>query len=294
MKAAEHTGNRTVSGTVRYFGGAPGKPRFHAKDHQRDKWTPDVQPVLFHDARSSQTPTSLWREGVTLVAHPTAMRDFGDRDEVRRVYVPELEELIRAVTGAARVVGFPFANRRFSPRYPGYADGDNSQPASFPHVDVTPATSHGLIDTFMGPREPLAPGQVLVGYNVWRVLSPPPQDMPLAVCDARTVARSDLVPADGVYDAGPPPWPTAEAYLVRRNPAHRWIYFSDMRPDEALIFRAYGNEPSWIAGAPHVAFADPSCPASAGPRISVEARAYAVFDAWPPQPPQAPSRRTEA
>ena len=104
--------------------------------------------------------------------------------------------------------------------------------------------------------------------------------MPLTVCDARTVERADLVAADGVYDAGEPPWMTAEAYLVRHNPGHRWIYFSDMRPDEALIFRAYGNEPSWIPGAPHVAFADPSCPADAGPRISVEARAYAVYDEW--------------
>ncbi len=98
------------------------------------------------------------------------------------------------------------------------------------------------------------------------------------MCDARTVAPGDLVEADGVYDVGDPPWKTSEAYLVRHNPAHRWIYFKDMRPDEALIFRAYGNEPVWIAGAPHVAFEDPSCPAEAGGRISVEARAYAVFD----------------
>jgi hypothetical protein len=94
----------------------------------------------------------------------------------------------------------------------------------------------------------------------------------------RTVERGDLIEADGVYDYGEEPWMRAEAYLVRHNPAHRWIYFSDMRPDEALIFRAYGNEPSWIAGAPHSAFADPTCPAEAGARISVEARAYAVFD----------------
>lgn len=280
---AEVAGDRAVEGTVGYFGAAPGKPRFHAKDHGRDNWTEEVRPVTFHDARGWAEPPSLFREGVTLAPHVTRVTDFGDPDEVRRVYARELEELIRSVTGAARVVGFPFANRRFSPRYADYNSGDNSQPAYFPHVDVTPATSHGLVDTFMAPREDLAPGQVLVGYNVWRVLSPPPQDMPLAVCDARTVAAGDLVAADGVYDAGPEPWPTAEAYLVRANPAHRWIYFSDMRPAEALIFRAYGNEPSSIPGCPHVAFTDPTCPADAEARISVEARAYAVFDSWPPE-----------
>jgi hypothetical protein len=44
---------------------------------------------------------------------------FGDRDEVRRVYARELAELIAAATGAARAVGFPFANKRYSPRYAG-------------------------------------------------------------------------------------------------------------------------------------------------------------------------------
>ncbi len=52
-----------------------------------------------------------------------------------------------------------------------------------------------------------------------------------------------------------------------------------MRPDEALVFRTYGNEPVWVAGVPHCAFQDPSCPPDAGPRISVESRAYAIFDA---------------
>ena len=96
------------------------------------------------------------------------MRDFGDRDEVRRTYARELEELIREVPGAGKVVGFPLANMRFSPRHRGYMDGANSQPAHFPHVDVTPRTSHGLVDTFFGPKEALEPGQVLVGYNIWR------------------------------------------------------------------------------------------------------------------------------
>jgi hypothetical protein len=271
---------RSVEATVSYFGGAPEKPRFHAKDHRRDNWRQDVRKAVFHDARTWPTPPSLAREGVTIAPHKTRITNFEDRDEVRRCYGQELAELIREVTGAKRAVGFPFGNVRYSPRSNRFMEGANSQPAYFPHVDCTPKTAHGLVPSpFFGiDAEPLAPGERLVGYNVWRVISEPPQDMPLAVCDVRTVAREDLIEADGVYDAGEPPWMTAEAYLVRHNPAHRWIYFSDMRPDEVLIFRAYGNEAAWIAGAPHVAFQDPTCPPEAGPRISVEARAYVVFD----------------
>jgi hypothetical protein len=278
--AGDASAGRSVAATISYFGGAPAKPTFHANDHGRDNWRRDVREVVFHDARGWSDPPRLDREGVELVAHRTAVQDFSDREAVRRLYGQELAELVRGVTGAKRVFGFGVGHLRYSPGTDRYMTGSNSQPAYFPHVDVTPKTAPGLTASpFFGlEAETLAPGERLVGYNVWRVVSEPPQDMPLAVCDVRTVARGDLVEADGVYDDGEPPWMTAEAYLVRHNPAHRWIYFSDMRPDEALIFRAYGNEPVWLAGAPHSAFKDPTCAAGAG-RISVESRAYAVFDA---------------
>ncbi|MFZ1991226.1 MAG: CmcJ/NvfI family oxidoreductase, partial [Alphaproteobacteria bacterium] len=145
--------------------------------------------------------------------------------------------------------------------------------------DCTEHTSAGLVERpiFGAKKEVLKPGQRLVGYNIWRVVSEPPHDQPLAVCNGQTVARSDLVYADGVYDYGAKPWMTSEAFLVKHNPRHRWIYFSDMRPDEALIFRTFASSDGAI-GIPHVAFEDPTCPASATGRISVEAHVYAIFD----------------
>src|ERR1043166_6872936 len=48
----------------------------------------------------------LERDGFRFVRHDTAMRDFLDPDEVTRVYYPEMEALIKAETGAKRVVVF--------------------------------------------------------------------------------------------------------------------------------------------------------------------------------------------
>jgi hypothetical protein len=124
----------------------------------------------------------------------------------------------------------------------------------------------------------LRSGQRLVGYNVWRVLSPPPQDVPLAVCDARTLARKDLVPAEGSYEECDPPWWNMECYLARYNPEHRWIYFRDMRPEEVLVFRTFDFGPGWRAGVAHSAFDDPTCPPGVPARTSIEARAIALFD----------------
>lgn len=258
------------------------RPKFHAQDHGRDNLRYDPHRVKIDDARSMREPPSLEREGLLLARHATAVRDFRDPDEVRRVYVPEIEKLICEQTGASRAAVLGGGGLvRYTERSPLYKTGMNTQPARFPHIDFTPRTSPGLVDEVFGTKAvPLGPGQRLVGYNIWRVLSEPPQDVPLAVCDARTVAPEDLVEADGVYDAGDDPstWWELEAFLVRYNPAHRWIYYRDMQLDEVLLFRSYDNDPAGRPGVPHSAFDDPTCPPGGPPRVSIEARAFAVYD----------------
>jgi hypothetical protein len=198
------------------------RPKFHAQDHGRDNLRYDPHLVTIYKARSMRERPSLERDGLTIARHATAVRDFRDPDDVRRNYLPEIRKLIGELSGADKVVVLV----RYTERSPLYKTGMNTQPARFPHVDFTPRTSPGLVDNVFGaPRVALEAGQRLIGYNIWRVLSEPPQDVPLAVCDARTVAPRDLVPADGVYDEGDPSkWWELEALVVSHNPAHRWIY----------------------------------------------------------------------
>jgi len=51
-----------------------------------------------------------------------------------------------------------------------------------------------------------------------------------------------------------------------------------MTPDEALIFVTNESDPRRPHHVPHVAFDDPSCPATAVPRSSVEVRVAAYFE----------------
>jgi hypothetical protein len=271
-----------VQAPINYLAPMDERPKFHAQDHRRDNLRYDPQVMAIEDARGWREQPSLEREGIALVSSPTSVKDFRDPDEVRRVYLPEVEATVQRATGAARVVVLGGGGLvRYTDRSPHFRTGMNTQPARFPHVDFTPKTSPGLADNVFGTlKAELRPGQRLVGFNIWRAISGPPQDIPLAVCDARTVAREDLVPGDGVYDEGEDrsKWWELEAYLLRHNPRHRWIWFRDMRPDEALMFRAYDNLPDWRAGVPHSAFDDPSCPPGGPPRVSVEARAFAIYD----------------
>jgi hypothetical protein len=267
-----------VEATINYVGVMDFRPKFHAQDHGRDNLRYDPHSVKIYNARTMLTQPSLEQEGLAITRYTTSVRDFRDPDDVRSNYLPEIRSLIRDLTGADEVVVLGEGGLlRYTERSPLYKTGMNTQPARFPHVDFTPNTSPGLVENVFGaPSVKLEPGQRIVGYNIWRVLSEPPQDVPLAVCDARTVAPPDLVPADGVYDEGDPStWWELEAFLVRYSPAHRWIYFRDMQLDEVLIFRAYDNQAR--PGVPHSAFDDPICPREGLPRVSIEARAYAVY-----------------
>jgi len=66
-----------------------------------------------------------------------------------------------------------------------------------------------------------------------------------------------------------------EVRLCSYEPGHRWYYFSDMRPDELLIFKGYDSDRPQSASGAHVAFDNPLADEPNG-RISIEAR-YIIF-----------------
>src|SRR5260370_7355512 len=66
-----------------------------------------VEPSLFvRNGRQVLSELSLDTNGFVLTEHETAVKDFYDSDEVKSVYYPEVERLLKRVTGAERVVVF--------------------------------------------------------------------------------------------------------------------------------------------------------------------------------------------
>ena len=59
-----------------------------------------------------------------------------------------------------------------------------------------------------------------------------------------------------------------EAWLLRHNPDQRWAYFSNMTPDEALIFKTHDTDPAAAHCVPHGAFDHPHMPAATWRRES--------------------------
>ena len=270
--AARHS----VPGGVNYVGQMRERPRYYANDSARDVLTLEPRVIQVEDARTRATPPSLEREGFVLVEHTTAVRDFRDAAEVAKVYAAEVEQLILRLTGADCVVVNPAGVLRFAEKSPDCGQFNNSRPARFVHIDVSDATAAAFAERSRPPQEHRRLRR-FAHYNIWRVLSPPPQDVPLALCDARSVARVDLVAADAVFDnPGQPEW-SFEGLVVRFNPAHRWAYFSAMTPDEAIVFKTNDSDPSHPSQVPHSAFDDASCTPESPPRASIEMRAIGYW-----------------
>jgi hypothetical protein len=266
---------RSVTALISYLGAMTERPRYFANNHSRDVLVLDPRRVPIEDARTLATAPSLQREGFMLVGHRSAVSDFSDRDEVARKYPVEIQELVQRLSGADAVVVSSPGILRFSEASQEAGRHHNSWPARFIHIDVSDTTAQAFAERTV-PQN-VRPLLRYAHYNVWRVITPPPQDVPLAVCDARTLAPADLVAADAVFDAPDRPEWSFEGLLVHHSDRHRWSYFSGMTPDEALVFKTHDSDPRAPHHVPHTAFDDPGCPPGAVPRASIEMRAIAFW-----------------
>lgn len=237
--------------------------------------------VWFHDVRGEGT--SLDREGFVLVEHTSAIADFDRIEEdpaVDRAYIDEMTDLLARVTEADRVIMLGGGKKRYGESATAkLAPLKNAKPARYPHGDVTdrsgPEQAAGLLAFVPGVE--LADHRRWALYNMWRSTTAPPQDHPLAVCDARTIGPDDGVPVVAITEirgAGDFAFETT-GYLY--NPEHRWCFFRDMTPGEVLIFTTHDTDPQRAHRVAHTAFTDPTCPPGTPTRASVEMRALALF-----------------
>ncbi|HVC54788.1 MAG TPA: CmcJ/NvfI family oxidoreductase [Stellaceae bacterium] len=268
-----------VEAELNYLAPIGERPRYYAYEPQPGEpgsnMANDVHRVHIHDLRPISAELDLDVQGFALVEQRSAVRDFWDDDEVRRVYYPEAEQFLKAETGASRVFIFDHLQRRRVPGQVDRARGGPRQPATRVHVDHTARSGPQRVRDLMGDEaEELLRGRVQV-INLWRPIRGPLRDAPLAVCDSRTVAADDLVPSDLVYRDR-----VGETYSVRYNPAHRWFYAPQMRPDEALLLKIADTKTDIPARfMPHTSFTDPTTPPDAFPRESIELRSLVFHPA---------------
>ena len=257
---------------IAYVGRGVARPRYYANDHSRDLL--EIAPVEMQIADARGRSASLDVDGFTLLEHRSAIDDFTDRAPLEVIYRREIVELISTLTGADLVVVNSPGVLRFSERSANSGALDNSRPARFAHVDISDATA-GAFARRAAPADRILARSAQ--FNIWRAISQPPQDVPLAVCHAGSISGRDLILADAVFDTpGKPEW-SFEGLVVAHDPSHRWHWYSEMRRDEVLVFKTHDSDPVRAHCVPHVAFDNPHCDSRTAPRVSIEMRAIALW-----------------
>jgi hypothetical protein len=277
--AAEQQAPNPIDASLNYIAESSEKPVYYAYEpppgvpRVSGRFVAQAMPV--RNGRAVQDEFSLDKQGFELHRHDTAVVDFYDREEVQRVYYPEVERLLKAATGAAKVVIFdhqvrcrPMAQR---------GERGAREYAKVVHNDYTANSGPRRVRDHLPPAE----AEELLRHrfaeiNVWRPIRGPVESSPLAVCDARSIAPVDFVPSDLVY-----PDKVGETYRFKHNPNHRWFYFPFLERSEAILLKCYDSKEDGRARfTAHTSFEDPTSLPNAAPRESIEVRAL-VF--WPEQ-----------
>jgi hypothetical protein len=240
----------------------------------RRNYEQEKVPTEVRNLRGRENLVSLDKEGFQFGIHPAKHTTFLDDAEIEAEYYPESIELLKQVTGASRVVIFDHTIRR---RRPDQLEEDPSkrQPAAGVHVDQTPAAATARVHRHLPPSD--APELVRRRFqiiNLWRPISHAAYDWPLGLCDYSSIDfKEDLVPSRLIY-----PDREGETFAVKHNPNHRWNYLRGMRPEEYVLIKCFDSKDGVSVLTPHTAFEDPSTPADAPFRESIELRTLVFYD----------------
>jgi hypothetical protein len=229
--------------------------------------------VTIRDARplAAAGELSLDKSGFERIEHTSALSDFSDDAAIRSLYYDESAQVLLKATGAEKVVVFDHTLR--DSLNGSRTTSSLREPVRRVHNDQTFVSGPRRVRDHLPADE--AAQRIKHRYaiiNLWRPLDVVEQ-LPLALCDARSIAANDLVPSDLVYKDK-----VGETFSFTHNPAHRWYYFPKLRPDEALLLKIYDSRDDGTARlTAHTAFEDPTTPDGAAPRRSIELRALVFW-----------------
>ena len=194
----------TIEATLNYFvntGGMPvtlvGEPG--ATDTRTGGGESDVRRVSLRNGRLHADRFTLERDGFRFVHHDTRVADFYDENEIGRVYYPEMEALVKAESGAKRVVVFDHTLRT----------ADDEQRAAHKirevvrrvHNDYTEWSAPQRVRDILPDEAEALLSRRFAIVQVWRPIRYPVETFPLAMAD-------DLVARQVAVGLPPPPGTT--------------------------------------------------------------------------------------
>ena len=200
--------------------------------------------MAIRNGRPLRDTFKLDTHGFVFADHHTKVKDFTDEAERKRVYDPEVAELIRKHSGASEVLVFDHTIRVGDEKVQ-QATGARP-PVKGVHNDYTEKSAPRRLREIVGDAEAERRFKKRWAIiQVWRPIRGTVMIDPLGICDGRTIPQKGFILVQRRYKDR-----TGEVYHIAYNPAHVWYYFPQMKRNEALVFKVFDSDPS-VADALH-------------------------------------------
>ncbi len=227
------------------------------------------------DARGLPSAATFAQEGFEIHALPFDSYNWFDMDWVKTVYGPSTVAFVKQLVGADHAASF-HAGMFFRDTGDDFKNLDTplrGRAADFVHMDYTRESVMPFVREAVD-AETLEKFPHVKVFNVWRSLTPPPQDVGLTFCDQRTLDQDDWVFGETVEINFPQGVPFLTSVW---KPEQKWYYYSGMSQDEVVIFNGCDTDRNAPVGCIHGAFVHPDPGAVIAPRASIEFRVIAMF-----------------
>ena len=233
----------------------------------------DTRQVELADADAQDPAPSLASHRFGAVSFSASLPDKDIDPAYRKHFASLCAAAVKQETGARVVMDVPMAVQiRRSDA------ADPRAPICVSHADYTPgSTARRVAELLANLGKKIRPTRFAV-YNNWWLARSGPQDRPLALCDATSIAAADVQMGTAqVVGTDNSPMNFGEVAFQRYSPRHRWYWYPQLAPDRLLLFCGFDSDSSRPSMVTHCAFSNPECPPGAPPRISVECRCFAFW-----------------
>lgn len=273
-------GHKDVQATFNYTKDVqqPTELYFYESDAEKNIHEPGDDPheMTVHDGWHRADQFSVDKEGFSLHSFKTAYEIWDDDTAVAKEFYPEIVDFLKKTQNAKRVLVFDHTIRsktNISKKLTQETSTSQRAPVTLVHCDYTAESGPLRVHQLMGAEAKDLLSHRVAFFNIWKPIRRTVEEHPLAMCDVTSSPPDDFFKLYLRYRDR-----NGENYVMRHSPAHKWWYFPKMSPEQVILLKTFDSATDGRARfVGHSAFNDPTSPADAPTRESVEIRTMAFF-----------------
>ena len=178
---------------------------------------------------------SFENHGVEIIDAASTVTDFYDDHQIDSTYLPEVDELVRRVTGCSSTYIFDVTMRttdeKTRERY------QIRSPANFVHGDFTASGPLNRLKHFLPEKyDALSSGRVAI-VNVWRGHVNDVKQKPMAFCLNSQEERDKSIRTIQRTSRHEPDKKVSYIEMASFSESQQWVMFPDMKKSEAVVFK---------------------------------------------------------